>query len=138
VEGLSDRRLVVWLRFFGARRIVMTEPVSYRRELALQLGATDAFDPSVVEDAVAGLAAYLGCSPDVVIEVVARPGILNQAISLVRKCGRIVSGGVSMSPDRIDNVAACFKDASIRFPGTYTKAEWEFIAEMIGAPSHRP
>ena len=35
---------VLWARFFGARRIVVSEMVSQRLDLALTMGATDVID----------------------------------------------------------------------------------------------
>lgn len=124
---------VLWARFFGARRVVMSEMVAARLDLAEQMGATDRIDASVVDDVKAEVESLLGHSPDVVIECVGRPGVLGQAIDIVRHGGTVIAGGVCMKPDTIDHVAAYSKEPTVRFPATYTKAENEFVMEMIAA-----
>ena len=47
--------------------------------------------------------------------------------------GTVIAGGVCMKPDTIDHVAAYSKEPTVRFPATYTKAENEFVMEMIAA-----
>ena len=75
----------------------------------------------------------LGQPPDAVIECVGRPGVLTQAIDMVRRGGTVIAGGVCMQPDTIDHVAAYMKEPTVRFPATYTKEENAFVVEMIEA-----
>jgi (R,R)-butanediol dehydrogenase/meso-butanediol dehydrogenase/diacetyl reductase len=74
-----------------------------------------------------------GGHPDVVIEAVGRPGLLNEAVRLVRDRGRVVTGGVCMEPDTFDHLAAYEREPSIRTARIYTRAEHEFIIEMMAA-----
>jgi len=124
---------VMWARFFGARRIVMSEMVASRLALAETLGATDIIDASQVSDVKAEVDSILGEAPDVVIECVGRPGVLNQAIDMVRQGGTVIAGGVCMQADTIDHLGAYAKEPTVRFPQTYTKAENQFVIEMIAA-----
>ena len=124
----------LWARFFGARRVVVAEMVPHRRELALRLGATDVIDPAGGESlGVLFAGATGGHDPDVVIEAVGRPGMLDAAVAAVRPMGTVVTGGVCMEPDGFDHLAAYFKQPQIRTARVYTKAENEFILEMIAA-----
>lgn len=124
---------VAWARFFGARRVVMTEMVPHRLSLGEQMGATDTIDISAVDDLASALHETLGAPPDAVIECVGRPGILSQAIELVRHGGHVIAGGVCMQPDTISHLDAYFKEPTVRFPATYTKEENAFVIEMIAA-----
>ncbi len=123
----------IWARFIGARRVVVSERVEHRRELALHLGATDAIDAGSGTDAAARFAELTGAEPDVVIEAVGRPGMLNTAIAAVRVQGTVVTGGVCMEPDSFDHLLAYYKEPQIRTARVYTKAENQFILEMIAA-----
>ena len=123
----------IWARFFGARRVVVSERVEHRRELALRLGATDTADASPSTDVASQFAELTGAEPDVVIEAVGRPGMLNAAIAAVRPQGTVVTGGVCMEPDSFDHLLAYSKEPQVRTARVYTKAENQFILEMIAA-----
>ena len=123
----------IWARFFGARRVVVSERVEHRRELALRLGATDTIDAGSGTDVGAHFAVLTGAEPDAVIEAVGRPGMLNAAIAAVRPQGTVVTGGVCMEPDSFDHLLAYVKEPQIRTARVYTKAENRFILEMIEA-----
>ena len=123
----------VWARFFGSRRVVVSEGVDHRRVLAEQLGATDTIAAGSGVDVSGRFAELTGAEPDVVIEAVGRPGMLNAAIAAVRAQGRVVTGGVCMEPDSFDHLLAYGKEPEIRTARVYTKAENEFILEMLAA-----
>ncbi len=124
---------VLWARFFGARRVVLSEIVAHRLSLGEQLGATDVINAAAVGDVRDEVNRILGQPPDAVIECVGRPGMLSQAIDIVRQFGTVVAGGVCMQPDAINHVDAYFKEPTIRFPASYTKDENAFVLEMIAA-----
>lgn len=121
----------LWAKFFGARRIVVSEFVPHRLALAERMGATDVIDAAAVDDVNDEVGRLLGGPPDVVVECVGRPGIFNQAVDLVRHGGTVIAGGVCMAPDPIDHLLAYSKEPTVRFPATYTRAENEFVMEMI-------
>ncbi len=123
----------IWARFLGARRVVVSERVEHRRDLALRLGATDTISAGPDTDVAARCAELTGAEPDAVIEAVGRPGMLNAAIAAVRPQGTVVTGGVCMEPDSFDHLLAYVKEPVIRTARVYTKAENEFILEMIAA-----
>lgn len=131
--GPIGQAITVWARFFGARRVVVSERVEHRRELALRLGATDTIDAGSGAGVAAQFAELTGAGPDVVIEAVGRPGMLNVAIATVRPQGTVVTGGVCMEPDSFDHLLAYYKEPQIRTARVYTKAENQFILEMIAA-----
>ena len=59
--------------------------------------------------------------------------MLNAAMAAVRAQGRVVTGGVCMEPDSFDHLLAYGKEPEIRTARVYTKAENEFILEMLAA-----
>ena len=124
---------VAWAKFFGARRVVMSEMVPDRLALGEIMGATDLIDASAVGDVGAAVTELLSQPPDIVIECVGLPGVLSQAIDIVRHGGTVIAGGVCMQPDTIDHVAAYSTEPTVRFPATYTTEENKFIIEMIAA-----
>jgi threonine dehydrogenase-like Zn-dependent dehydrogenase len=87
-------------RLQGAAELCVLEPLAWRREMALQLGADVALDPG--QDAAA-MAAELG-EFDVVIEATGVPGGLELAGELVRQHGRIVIIGYHQTEDGRRNV----------------------------------
>ncbi len=76
-------------RHSGARCIIISEPNAIRREAALAAGADLAVDPAVddLSATVRGQTAGLGA--DVAICAVGVPSLANDAISIVRKRGRV-------------------------------------------------
>ncbi len=121
----------LWARFLGARSVVVSERVAHRRELARCLGATATVDACLPTPVGEQFTALTGAAPDVVIEAVGRPGMLGAAIEAVRPQGRVVTAGVCMEPDSFDHLLAYYKEPEIRTARTYTRAENEFILEMI-------
>ena len=110
---------------------VVSERVEHRRQLAVRLGATDTIDAGADTDVAARFVELTGAEPDAVIEAVGRPGMLNAAIAAVRPHGTVVTGGVCMEPDSFDHLLAYFKEPVVRTARVYTKADNEFILEMI-------
>lgn len=121
----------LWARFLGARRVAISEFVPHRLALAERMGATDVIDAGAVNSVKDEVERLLGAAPDTVIECVGRPGIFNHAVDLVKHGGTVIAGGVCMAPDPIDHLLAYSKEPTVRFPATYTRAENEFIMEMI-------
>jgi (R,R)-butanediol dehydrogenase/meso-butanediol dehydrogenase/diacetyl reductase len=118
-------------RLLGARRVVVSEPVASRRELALSLGATDTMDPAAVDDLGAGFRTLTGGDPDIVFEAVGKPGFLNTAVALVRVQGMVIAAGVCMEPDPFDHLAAYEKEPTIRVPCYYTLDDARFLVDML-------
>jgi S-(hydroxymethyl)glutathione dehydrogenase / alcohol dehydrogenase len=75
----------------GAARVVAVDPMAERRERALDLGATEAVDPT-------GLPAYQGL--DVVVDAVGRPATVRAAWDAVRRGGTVTVVGAGR-PDEV-------------------------------------
>jgi NDMA-dependent alcohol dehydrogenase len=89
--GLSA---VIGARLAGARAIVAADPVPFKRETALELGATHAVDPAA--DDVADLLRELtdGRGADYAFDTAGALGVVAQAYEAVRRGGTIVAVGI--------------------------------------------
>lgn len=83
----------------GAADVYVLEPRSSRRELALTLGATLAFDPSHTEWEAELREHCHGVGPDVVFECAGAVETADVAVRIARKGGRIVLVGIH--PNRV-------------------------------------
>lgn len=96
--GAIGQIMAQLLRLAGASRVVVSEPVPMRRDIALALGADGALDPAV-GDVRAQFAALTGrAGADVVVECVGGAATSRQAVDMADKGGRVVLFGVP-APD---------------------------------------
>ena len=89
--GLSA---IMGCKLAGARAIVAADPVAFKRETALALGATHVVDPG--SEDVGGLARELtdGRGADYAFDTAGAPGVVAQAYDAVRRGGTVVSVGL--------------------------------------------
>lgn len=98
--GTIGQIMLQLTRLAGAARVVLSEPVEIRRELAVRLGADAAIDP-IHEDLPQRLSELLSRDgADVVIECVGNPRTSAQAIDAAAGCGRVMLFGVP-NPDAV-------------------------------------
>jgi S-(hydroxymethyl)glutathione dehydrogenase/alcohol dehydrogenase len=89
--GLSA---VMGARLAGAEAVVAVDPVEFRRQMALELGATHALDPAS-DDVVGSLRDLTdGRGADVALDTAGVPGIVAQAYASVRRGGTVVAVGL--------------------------------------------
>jgi len=81
-------------RISGADKIVATDTVKKRRELAAQLGANLALDPTQV-DIESEAENFLGEKANVVIECIGNPKTEGESLSLVKPGGTVIWFGVA-------------------------------------------
>ena len=86
--GLSA---VMGAKLAGAETIVAVDPVEAKRDLALELGASEAVTPEAAAEALARLPRG---GPDVVIETAGRASVLAAAYAAARRGGRVVTVGL--------------------------------------------
>jgi NDMA-dependent alcohol dehydrogenase len=89
--GLSA---ILGARLAGARTIVAADPVAFKREIALELGATHALDSSSDDIAPSLRDLTNGRGADYAFETAGAPGVLAQAYQAVRRGGTIVAVGL--------------------------------------------
>jgi (R,R)-butanediol dehydrogenase/meso-butanediol dehydrogenase/diacetyl reductase len=114
---------VAWAMAIGVEMVVVSEPSALRRNLALQLGATAAFDPSTGPVA-AGIAGATGGGPTVVFECSGRPGLIEQAIEITAVDGRVVVVGICLQNDEIFPFWGLSKELDIRFAIYYGREDF--------------
>jgi (R,R)-butanediol dehydrogenase/meso-butanediol dehydrogenase/diacetyl reductase len=125
---------VAWAVAVGVEVVVVSEPSALRRDLALQLGAAAAFDPTSgpIADAVVEAT---GGGPSVVFECSGRPGLIAQAIELAAVDGRVVVVGICPQNDEIFPFWALSKELDVRFAIYYGRED--FTDTLDALDSHR-
>jgi Zn-dependent alcohol dehydrogenase len=81
-------------RLAGAAAIVAVDPFRFRREMALELGATHALDPRSDDVLEALRELTRGRGADAAIDSAGAPGVLAQAYAAVRRGGTVVAVGL--------------------------------------------
>lgn len=94
--GVIGLLMVQLARLEGAAKIILITRQEARRALALELGATHAFDPTGA-DTVAAVQALTGGGADVVIECAGVPETFRTGIAMTRRGGNFVLFGVTPS-----------------------------------------
>jgi S-(hydroxymethyl)glutathione dehydrogenase/alcohol dehydrogenase len=88
--GLS---IIQGCRLAGAARIIAADTNAWKRDLAIQLGATDALDPSG-GNPVAAVVEMTAGGVDYAFEAIGLPSTVRQAVRMTRKGGTTVMVGV--------------------------------------------
>jgi NDMA-dependent alcohol dehydrogenase len=87
--GLSA---VMGARLAGARTIVAADPVAFKRETALELGATHSVELGAARELLRELTDGRGA--DVAVDTAGVPGIVAQAYDSVRRGGTVIAVGI--------------------------------------------
>jgi len=123
-------------RWSGATRVVVTDPLPAKRDIALRLGA-DAVVDATAPDVVTQVREALGESADVVFDCVALSSTTLAAVDMVLKGGTVAVVGV---PERgFELPIPILQDQQIRIQGCATYVEQDFATaiEMIQAGAVR-
>jgi 2-desacetyl-2-hydroxyethyl bacteriochlorophyllide A dehydrogenase len=128
--GTIGQLLLAVVRAHGAKRVVVTDVLASKRDLALNLGA-DAVVDAAAPDAVEQIRTALGESADVVFDCVAIAPTLGQAIQLADKGGTVVVVGVPAQDVTIP--LPLIQDHQIRIQGsaTYLPADYAEAIELL-------
>lgn len=86
-------QIVAQLARLNGGEVTVVDPVASRREVALQLGARDAFDPSAQDVAALVREATGNRGADVVIEMTGNYGALHEAVRCAAYSSRVVVSG---------------------------------------------
>jgi threonine 3-dehydrogenase len=119
---------VAVVRHAGARHVVVAEPNPYRRELALQLGATRAYDPREVE--LVDVQRDLGMKEgfDVALEMSGTEAALESAIANMAHGGRIAVLGIPTRKPEVDLEAIVFNMLTVK--GIYGRKMYDTWYQM--------
>jgi threonine dehydrogenase-like Zn-dependent dehydrogenase len=137
VLGAGTMALAVtsWARVLGSGRILVASRSMRRREVALAMGADAVLS---FEEARDGAVGELGGLPDIVVECVGKPGMLEEAIAHVRVTGTVVSMGLCLQREPIMTARCGFKGLKICFPFAYSLGEFVETVEALEAGRIRP
>jgi threonine 3-dehydrogenase len=119
---------VAVVRQAGARHVVVAEPNAYRRDLALRLGATRAFDPTATD--LQDVQRELGMKEgfDVALEMSGNQAALSSAIANMAHGGRIAVLGIPTRKPEIDLEAIVFNMLTVK--GIYGREMYETWYQM--------
>jgi (R,R)-butanediol dehydrogenase/meso-butanediol dehydrogenase/diacetyl reductase len=121
-----------WARHLGAADVVVADRVAGRLALAAAFGATATLDMADPGASVA-VADLCGGPPDVVVECVGRPGMLEECLGYVRRRGRIVIAGACMAPDTVVPAMASLKEVEVRFVMAYSRQDYALALRQLAA-----
>ena len=119
---------------YGAEHVVAIDPLQYRLDKAMKVGATNILNP-LREDVVGAVSELTGGEmADVVVEAAGTPESVNRSIDLVRKGGAIALFGLTQEPV----IAFEHYKMSRRYPviiptvSSATEDPTEFIKKAVG------
>ncbi|MBG6120024.1 MULTISPECIES: zinc-dependent alcohol dehydrogenase [unclassified Sphingobium] len=127
---------IFWARKLGAGRIVAVSRSDRRAAMALEMGAS-AFVQSG-EGEIERVTEALGGQPDIVLECVGVPGMLDLGVKMARRNGKVVSLGFCTAPDPINPAMATFKQVSLHFSMHFTLREFQHVADTLDAGHVEP
>lgn len=121
--GPVGAAVALWAHHLGAREVVVTDPVTHRRELAERVGATLTVDPTT-EDVASAFARRCGRLPRVVVECVGIPGMIQHAMDVAAPDAQVTVVGVCMTTDEITPLVGLQKELLAKFVLYYRKADF--------------
>jgi (R,R)-butanediol dehydrogenase/meso-butanediol dehydrogenase/diacetyl reductase len=129
---------IFWARRFGAGRIAVMASSDRRKALALAMGATDFVVPVEGPSSVEAVNDALGSAPDLVLECVGVPGMIEKSVAHVRPLGTVVVLGFCTEDDPWKPTTGLFKEAKIVFAYVYGKREFELCIDTLDAGHVEP
>lgn len=110
--------------------IVAADFSGRRRELASAMGAHETVDPNS-EPANEAWGRVGGERPAVIFEAVGVAGMIDQAMRMAPRSGRIVVAGACMEPDTISPIVGIRNELTIQFALGYTPEEFSATLDSI-------
>lgn len=128
--GPVGQAVALWARFFGAREVIVSDPVEGRRAQCERMGATQTIDPAAAP-LPTFLDAQFGRRADLVFECVGVPGMVQAAVDACVTHGRVVIVGVCTKPDSFVPVTAVVKELAMYFVVYYRSGDFAFTIDMM-------
>lgn len=118
-------------RILGAGTVIVSARSDRRADLAVTMGASAFFanDEYLGEN----FARYAGGPPEIVIECVGAPGMLDRCSSLVGRKGTVVVAGGCNGSDPLYVVGPTVKELNFAFSMCYTIREFAYAQELIAS-----
>jgi 2-desacetyl-2-hydroxyethyl bacteriochlorophyllide A dehydrogenase len=114
--------VTLWARHFGARELVVSDPVAARRAAAMTFGATATADPTTGD---------LGAPFDLVFECVGTVGMISTAVAEAEVHGRVIIVGVCTKPDPFIPVIGVMKELAMHFVVYYRRSDYAYVVDML-------
>jgi L-iditol 2-dehydrogenase len=102
----------------GASNLIVSEPIVYRRKVALANGATQVVDPTV-QDVKEEVRKHRKIGADIVFECSGSPAVQAAAVTLVRKGGTVVLFGVSPKEAMIEINPFDINENEVKITGSF-------------------
>lgn len=115
--------VIAELKLRGIGPVVAADFSPARRALAATMGADEVVDPAV-EPAIVAWRRVDGTRPLVIFEAVGVPGMIDQAMRMAPRHGRVVVVGVCMQADSIRPMVGISKELAIQFVLGYEPHEF--------------
>ncbi|HMK97199.1 MAG TPA: alcohol dehydrogenase catalytic domain-containing protein [Acidimicrobiales bacterium] len=130
--GTIGLMTLIAARHGGARKVVSTDPLANKRQMALDLGA-DAVIDATTDDLVGAVRGELGESVDVVFDCVSHQDTFERAIKMAIKGGTVAVVGGPRRPVTLD--LPVLQEYQIRLQGcaTYEAQDFGTAADIIGS-----
>ena len=125
-----------WARRFGVSRIAVASRTSRNEERAFQMGASHF--ATFGGDFAGNIREALGGAPDVVFECIGVPGMLSEAVEIVRPRGSIMLLGNCMLPDTLLPSMVVLKELKVQGSMVYSRHEFEIVADVLDAGHLEP
>jgi threonine dehydrogenase-like Zn-dependent dehydrogenase len=132
-SGTIGLLTLVAARRAGAKRVVSTDILAHKRELALQLGA-DAVVDAGVEDLAGAVRGELGESGDVVFDCVANQQTLPEAVKIAVKGGTVVVLGGPRRTVAVDLPVVQEYQVRLQGAATYRREDFDDATTIIAQP----
>jgi len=118
VIGLLTLQLA---RLAGATRVILSTRQAVRRELAMELGATDTVDPSAADpvQVIAGPDGLVPGGVDVVMECAGVPDTVRQSLKLAKRRGTVMIVGVMPQGQTIEIEPCDIMMRELRIQGSF-------------------
>lgn len=131
-QGTGGMLFTAMLRNMGARKIIGIDIVSYRLEVAKQMGATHVVDASQ-EDLVEAVSEITGGRmADLAVEAVGEPETVNQIADLIRDRGYLVLFGITPVGELEFDYTKFFRKHAITVSSSRTEQEEDFRSFKLG------
>lgn len=132
--GAIGQIMVQLAKISGASKVILSEPVEGRRELALSLGADAAIDP-MAKEIKEQLREVNGKDyTDVVIECVGRPAAVSQAIHIAGRGSRILLFGLPYPTDTCELPLGDVFYKELTIKSSYVNPDTQYrAAQLISA-----
>lgn len=127
---------IYWAKRLGAGRIVAGAGSRRRADIALAMGANNFFEMD--GDFVGNVIEDLGGRPDLVIECIGVPGMIDKACDLVRPRGTVSVLGLCMAADPVQLSAPLLKELKLQFAVGTSLHQFGMVADVLDAGHVEP